>query len=258
MEEERGEMDRRTFLCGSVGAWAAALGLAACGSRDADGGSAVPGGEDVIVSDAEARWEAPARITCAGDSITWGDGVADTRDTDSYPAQLQALLAAEGYGTVCDNFGYNGACCLSRGKNPYIIVQPYRDSLSQCGDMVILMLGTNDAVSVVWDRDAYLRELGDFVDDYQALDAAPQVVLMVPPDLSRTTFGAAYSDAKFDEMQQAVRDLAADRGLVCVDLEPVFAGHEGEWLADGVHPNREGNARIAQTVYAALSGADTV
>ena len=251
-------MDRRAFLRGAAACTAGALcslGTAACcvdGLRDTD---------EATMGGAMTKRAFPSRIACAGDSITYGEGVRKTRAMDSYPAKLAAFLASDGHTVQVDNFGHSGACALSDGKHPYIDMQEYYASLASDADLVILMLGTNDAASIAWDGLAYRRDLGDFVDAYQGEDEGAgtdsrltrQVMLMVPPDITRKTFGAAYTDEKFAEMQQLVRELTIQRGLMCVDLELVFAGHEGEWLVDGVHPNADGNEQIARAIVEALA-----
>lgn len=64
----------------------------------------------------DAAAEAPVKVACIGDSITYGLGLED-RDRDSYPAQLQRLLGAE---YQVGNFGKSGATLLRHGHRPYM------------------------------------------------------------------------------------------------------------------------------------------
>ena len=229
------------------------MSLVACGSSSLDTyGSADEEEGTAIVSDTiaqdEENVEAPEKIACVGDSITWGYGVYDTRDTDSYPAQLQALISGGGFSSTVENYGYNGACALSDGKNPYVDTQEYADSLASGANMVILMLGTDDAASVYWDQTTYEEALSTFVESYQSMTSAPTVVLMVPPSIYSDTWAGGVSAAAVSQMQQGVRDVAEKYGLTCIDLDALTSGRT-EWFADGVHPNKEGNAQIAQYVY---------
>jgi lysophospholipase L1-like esterase len=207
--------------------------------------------ETEVVEDLSAS-KMPTKIACVGDSITWGYGVSDTRDTDSYPAQLQALLSDAGYSTQVENYGYNGACALSNGKNPYINTQEYVDSLASGADMVIIMLGTNDAASTYWDQDSYESELGALVEAYQSTASSPTVVLMVSPSIYSTSWAGGVSATKVAQMQQGARDVAEKYGLSCIDVANLTDGH-ADWFEDGVHPNKEGNAEIAQLIFDTLS-----
>ena len=47
-----------------------------------------------------------------------------------------------------------------------------------------------------------------------------------------------------DQIRPIVMEAAAANGLPLVDLYTYTDGH-GDWLADGVHPNAEGNRQIA-------------
>ena len=57
-----------------------------------------------------------------------------------------------------------------------------------------------------------------------------------------------------DEIAQITREIAAERGYTLVDIHALTAQHP-EWFAkDGVHPNNEGAAAIAQEIYSTLIG----
>ena len=63
----------------------------------------------------ESQYPGLIRIACCGDSITYGTGIPD-RATNSYPAQLQALLGAN---YDVRNFGRSGARVTQSSSNPY-------------------------------------------------------------------------------------------------------------------------------------------
>ena len=56
------------------------------------------------------------RVACIGDSITYGTGVLQTRDTDSYPALLQALSNGR---YLAENYGAGGRTLLEGNKKSY-------------------------------------------------------------------------------------------------------------------------------------------
>jgi len=192
----------------------------------------------------------PHTIACVGDSITYGYGVDDTRDTDAYPVLLQNKLAA---GQECLNFGYSGACALSDGKNPYIATQEYYDAMSCEPNVVIVMLGTNDEASVDWDQATYEEQLGEIVDTYLSLDSSPQVVVMTPARIFADDWAGYISDETQEQARDGATNVASSRGLACVDVYALTLDHP-EWFTDGVHPNKEGNEAIVQAVYDVLVG----
>lgn len=69
----------------------------------------------------------------------------------SYPAQLETMI--RGYNktelTVM-NFGVAGRCASKHGSWPYWNENAYLDALTSEPDIVLIMLGTNDANKAVW------------------------------------------------------------------------------------------------------------
>ncbi len=89
------------------------------------------------------RWS-QRRVACVGDSIT--AGVDATGREHTYPSVLQRLLGEE---FVVTNLGSSGATMQVRGARPFVDTAMYRALLSARWDVVIIMLGTNDARSLV-------------------------------------------------------------------------------------------------------------
>ena len=89
------------------------------------------------------------RIACIGDSLTWGFTLLDPW-RQSYPALLGEMLGPE---YEVRNFGCNGASVRFDADLPYVQTQAYRASLAWGPDIVLLMLGSNDANPSNWDAD---------------------------------------------------------------------------------------------------------
>ncbi|WEK17622.1 MAG: GDSL-type esterase/lipase family protein [Candidatus Pedobacter colombiensis] len=185
------------------------------------------------------------RITCIGNSITFGSGLTN-RAQESYPAQLQALLGA-GYEVL--NFGVSGATMLKKGNKPYWNTPEYQKALLSNPNLVFIKLGTND--SKVVNRPM----MGDFEQDYhdmirsfRELPSHPRVVLLLPVK--------AFSDEKFgisgtylkETMIPMIQKVAYDEKLAILDLYSLFADKE-ELLADKIHPNAVGAGFIASRLY---------
>ena len=194
-------------------------------------------------------------IGCVGDSTTYGSGVMQTRDTESYPALLQGLL---GDGVTVSNFGMGSQTVMPGTSAPYREHSIYRSSQKEPADIYIIMMGTNDAKNAYWDADLFRAELLSFIQDYQALESHPQIYLMTPVTVYVVE---GEEDVKFDInadnldiAAQIVAETAEELDLPLIDIHALTAGHP-EWYADGVHPNLEGNTAIAQTVCEALLAA---
>src|SRR5512138_1808239 len=89
-------------------------------------------------------WAPPAlaaKIACVGDSITAGYGLSNAAQ-QSYPAVLQSLLGSK---HTVQNFGTSGCTLLKKGDQPYWNDGNFGASDTFKPDVVIIMLGTNDA-----------------------------------------------------------------------------------------------------------------
>ena len=85
------------------------------------------------------------RIACVGDSITAGS--CSSGEPAFYPSQLQDLLDAE-YGSGAynvTNFGESGATMQKKGDSPYWERASFPKLVAETWDIVVIMLGTNDA-----------------------------------------------------------------------------------------------------------------
>ncbi|WP_205500064.1 SGNH/GDSL hydrolase family protein [Rufibacter psychrotolerans] len=146
-----------------------------------------------------------------------------------------------------------------------------KDVLAEKPDLVILMVGTNDMLN-----SQKLVPYAQFQENYQAILGQLKaqnirVMVMAPPPvdtgyvLSRHDRRAFTEDlnAKLDSAGGIVRALAAEHRLPFLDLNERFKAwgspsREAHSLIinqanmgkeDGIHPTKEGYARIGQEVY---------
>ena len=122
----------------------------------------------IATADATAVSLRTGTVICVGDSITYGAGVSETLDTETWPIQLQNLLGNE-YNVI--NLGINGRTLLKEGDYPYTENQAYQTSLNSNADIVLIMLGTNDSKPQNWNAELYKTELIELIQTYQALDS---------------------------------------------------------------------------------------
>ncbi len=192
-------------------------------------------------------------IVCIGDSVTFGSGVRESRETESYPALLQTMVEEE-YQVI--NCGLSGKCVQDESDSPYRKTKYYRFSKEVAADIYIIMLGTNDSKPQNWDAERYERELTEFVNEYKALSESGQVYLMRPPvAYPQKETGVVVYDIDKDVIQDEVIDIvtrvAEQTGAYLIDLNTYTMGHE-EWFEDGVHMNGIGNEKAAEYIYQEL------
>ncbi|MDR0906161.1 MAG: GDSL-type esterase/lipase family protein [Oscillospiraceae bacterium] len=189
------------------------------------------------------------KVACVGDSITEGLMIANPA-VDSYPAQLQVLL---GDGYEVKNFGVSGRTLQSSLPStvaafvagPYKNEAAYTNSLEFLPDIVLIMLGTNDAFWA-WDTEKYEAELEEFVNIYRDLDSAPEVWLMTCPPSYMAGFDYA-STIITNDVVPAINRVAEKIGAPVIDVYAALDGHSDLYV-DGLHPGAAGAAIIAETV----------
>jgi lysophospholipase L1-like esterase len=193
-------------------------------------------------------------IASVGDSITYGTLITD-RNKNSYPAQLQRML---GDGFFVVNYGVSGRTMLDTADKPYRRHRYFEESHRIEPDIVVIMLGTNDTKRKNWtDLESYVEACRAMVESYRSLPSRPCVVLLTPP--------AAFGDSGphrlrygmdrhlVREIGHAIRNLGEELRLPVVDIFAATENHREYFLADGIHPNREGAHVIALAVEAAVS-----
>jgi acyl-CoA thioesterase-1 len=194
-------------------------------------------------------WAAPAtaaKIACVGDSITYGYGLA-TPSQQSYPAVLQGLVGAS---HTVQNFGSSGCTMLKKGDKPYWNDPAYGASDAFKPDIVVIMLGTNDAKPQNWTYKA------DFAGDYASMishyRAAGATVYVAAPPPVYASGGYSIDPNVFNtEVEPQIRQIATTASAPLIDVYQALSGKASDF-PDNVHPNAEGAQLIAQAVAAAL------
>lgn len=192
-------------------------------------------------------------VAAVGDSNTYGYGVMfNRRRENSYPAQLQAMLGDE-YEIM--NYGVSGSTLLSTGDRPYMSSPMYAKSLRAHPDIVLLMLGTNDAKRMNWDARRYERELEQFAYSYRSLANRPNIYLLTVPfvrvDNGHPKPSKVDGIIARDEVVPIIKNVAKKIHVPCIDIYSATKDHP-ELFSDGVHPNVEGYGLIARAVYDAI------
>lgn len=190
------------------------------------------------------------QVYCLGDSITYGSGLEDEeRELCCYPAILQELLGTH-YEVY--NYGVSGRTLMDLPDKSYRDTG-YIDVIKmQEPDILIVMLGSNDSKEGVWDANAYREEYVNLVAELQEIASDPEIYIMMPPEAFPLENGEIIygisNDVIHDEIGEIVKEVAAEMDVHVIDLYAVTENHP-EYFCDGVHPNKEGYAVLAQAVY---------
>ena len=177
------------------------------------------------------------RVACVGDSITGGT---------QYPADLWMLLGSANY--TVGNFGVGGSTASLDSWNPYINNSAFQDSKEFKPNIVIIMLGTNDANPLI------RRGNGSFVNDYvklvtefQELSSKPKIFIVKPPPIfsNGTTPSAEYFK---NNVIPQIEQVANQTNLPIIDVYSALTNYS-EFFHDGVHPDEQGAKLIANEIY---------
>lgn len=168
-----------------------------------------------------------------GDSITHGYGLPDEQ---TFPALLEARLAAEGYHYRCVNAGVSGDTTSSA-------LERMPAYLADAPRVVVVELGANDAFGGM----SRVRTRANLLEIIRAFrKAGSQVVL------AGTLFAHTHP-AYWHAMERLYERVAHESGVLLIpDLMKGVAGVAELNLADGLHPNAEGHRRLADTAWPVL------
>ena len=191
------------------------------------------------------------KVASIGNSVTFGAGLENWEL--AYPAQLEKLL---GDAYEVRNFGQSGATLLKKGHRPYVGTQQFKDALAFQPDIAIIHLGLNDTDPRNWPN--YQEE---FVGDYFRLigsfrEVNPDVQIFIcrltPIFSGHPRFESGTRDW-FWEIQSLIPLIAEEQQVGLIDLHtPLY--DRSDLFPDELHPNGEGAAIIASTVYGYLTG----
>ena len=195
----------------------------------------------------EAAREAPRRIACVGDSITFGAAIKD-RVKNCYPAQLGRMLGEE---YEVRNFGVNGATLLKKGDKPYWKLKAYANARDFQPEVVVIKLGTNDSKPHNWKhKEEYVADYVALIESFRKLASKPTVWLCYPVPAYPGRWGITDKVMK-EEVMPRLDEVAKKSGCKVIDLYSALS-EKKEMFPDLVHPNAKGATLIAEAVSSAI------
>jgi lysophospholipase L1-like esterase len=185
-------------------------------------------------------------ILCAGDSIT----------AASYPKQLKALLARDGFRVQVINAGMKGD-----NTAEYIrFLEKSRIIERTDPDWVLLQLGTNDLridshATTTEQFRKNLEAILDRIARHRNHDGSfPRIILATIPPIPievRWHFNAVSRLRVETEINPAIRAIASQRGLMLAENHALFVGRPE--LLPEIHPSEKGYRVLAEAWHRILA-----
>jgi acyl-CoA thioesterase I len=182
----------------------------------------------------------PIRVACVGDSITEGSG---------YPFQLHLML---GSNYVVGNFGVSGSTVSLDSSKPYMNESKFKEALDFNPDIIVIMLGTNDAnPEITPNETGFDTDYSQLVTAFQQLEGKQLIWIVKSPPIF--THNSSYNNTVLTTTFLPEIDILSDNlNLPTVDIYDALINHS-EYFADGVHPTSDGATVIAANIYDAIT-----
>ncbi|MCW4005314.1 MAG: GDSL-type esterase/lipase family protein [Candidatus Bathyarchaeota archaeon] len=182
----------------------------------------------------------PIRVACVGDSIT---------EYTNYPQTLQDLLGDRYF---VENFGASGSTVLCHTYNPYMGTHEFYHAQKFQPNIVIIMLGTNDA------REDIYQAINNFESDYQNLinqlqnlESNPQIYLVTPPPIFDNNLSLNNTNLT-EGIIPLIEEIANQNCLITINVYNALTEYS-QYFPDGVHPTDEAATIIANQIYQGIS-----
>ncbi len=176
------------------------------------------------------------RVACVGDSITMAS---------TYPEKLQVMLGS--YYQV-KNFGLSGSTVTRDSQLPYLEQPQFEKAKDFQPDIVLVLLGTNDAnPEVVYNQNSFEADYTEIVISFLKLESKPQVVIVNSPPMFVSAPSPYNNTYLTEEIFPKIEYVADIYDLTTVDLYNTF-GNRPDYFMDGIHPTDDGAKLIASTL----------
>ncbi|MCW4035383.1 MAG: GDSL-type esterase/lipase family protein [Candidatus Bathyarchaeota archaeon] len=183
----------------------------------------------------------PILVACVGDSIT---------QSSVYPYELSLQLGEEGY--TVRNFGVGSTTVCLDSETPYMDTNAFQEALDFQPDIVIIMLGTNDAQPSLHSYNAsFVNDYTQIVAAFQNLSSEPKIWIVLPPPIFSNQGGAISPEYFANTIIPSIEQVATQNNLPLIDVYSALADYS-DYFYDGVHPTMEGGKLIGDEIYKAL------
>jgi lysophospholipase L1-like esterase len=180
------------------------------------------------------------RVACVGDSIT-----SDTEYTD-----ILSEMLGSSYRVM--NFGVGRTTVSLQADKPYLNQSELFYVAERFNpDIVVIMLGTNDAFFVQERRCNFVDDYKLLISQFESLSSHPKIYIVIPPPVFNNTIGLP-AEVLDDEIIPLINQTAIDLNLPTIDVHTPLLNSPNDF-EDGVHPNVDGSEVIATEIYNAIT-----
>ncbi len=180
------------------------------------------------------------RVACVGDSITSSFG---------YPERLGVLL---GDNYTVGNFGVGATTVSLHSRNPYLYQPKFQLAKAFQPDIVIIMLGANDAHPDNHKYNAtFVEDYLELIRAFQALSSNPQVWMVLPPPIFANGTGLSTEHLAM-QVVPMISQAAEEANVPVIDVYSALL-NRSDYFLDGVHPNYNGAQAIASIICEAIT-----
>jgi len=186
------------------------------------------------------------RVACVGDSLT---------QSTMYPYDLWKLLGTENY--TLRNYGAGATTVLLNSETPYMNTSVFQDALDFQPDIVVIMLGTNDAQPSLHPYNAsFVGDYVKLVTAFQELSSNPKIWAVLPPPIFSDQGGKISPEYFKNTIIPDIEQAANETNSPIIDVYSALASYP-DYFPDGVHANSAAAELIANAVYEAITSQNT-
>ncbi len=189
---------------------------------------------------------APIKVACVGNSITYGWQIPQV---DSYPSQLQSLLdSTYGVGVVdVQNFGHSSKTMVKGSSYTYWSSPRFTAAKNYIPDIVILLLGTNDARTFIWNDygNDFASDYIDMINEFKAVNPDVKFLLGHPTPVFNWT---DWNDNIVNGVIAGVDNALGEANTQLIDFNTPFLNLT-DMFPDNVHPTVAGYGLMASIAH---------
>jgi lysophospholipase L1-like esterase len=164
-----------------------------------------------------------------------------------------------GDGYEMRNFGVGGTTISLESETPYMETETFQSALDFKPDIVIIMLGTNDAQPSLFEYNStFVGNYMALIQAFQGLSSKPKIWLVQPPPIFSDQEGRISPKYFEQTIIPRIQQVGSITNLPVIDVYSLLLDYP-EYFPDGVHPTKPvgdwGKEPAAQIISTAIYNA---